>query len=71
MMQQVFGGTKDWKQTLRDVLHLDPAPRRGAARIVDEKRGPRPRDGIELHPVQFAKMVVDENFAELVGKPLK
>jgi len=68
MMQQVFGGTKDWKQTLRDVLHLDPALDGELRDLWTKNEALARQNGIELHPVQFAKMVVDENFAELIDK---
>jgi hypothetical protein len=68
-MQQVFGGGPDWKQTLRDTLHLDPALDGELLRLWTQNEALAREQGIDLHPVQFAKMVVDENFADLVGKP--
>ena len=71
MMQQVFGGGPDWKQTLRQTLQLDPSMDEELRKLWTKNEALARAEGIELHPVQFAKMVVDENFAELVGKPLK
>ena len=71
MMQQVFGGGPDWKQTLRETLHLDPALDGELQILWVQNESLARKQGIELHPVQFAKMVVDENFAELIGKPQK
>ncbi|HEX5106230.1 MAG TPA: hypothetical protein VFV87_20565 [Pirellulaceae bacterium] len=69
LMQDVLGGGPDWRQTLRETLHLDPALDGELQRLWTTNAQLAKQDGIELHPVQFAKMVVDENFADLVGKP--
>jgi hypothetical protein len=69
MMQQALGGGPDWKQTLREMLQLDPTLDGELQKLWVENESLARKQGIELHPVQFAKMVVDENFAEAVGKP--
>jgi hypothetical protein len=71
MMQKALGGGQDWKQTLREMLHLDPALDQELRDLWTKNEALARKDGIELHPVQFAKMVVDENFAAAVGKPQK
>ena len=69
LMQQALGGGPDWKKTLRDMLHLDPSLDGELRELWTKNEALARQQGIELHPVQFAKMVVDENFAELIGKP--
>jgi hypothetical protein len=69
LMQQALGGGPDWKQTLRDMLHLDPSLDGELCKLWTTNEALARQQGIELHPVQFAKMVVDENFAELIGEP--
>lgn len=71
MMQQVFGGGPDWKQTLRDTLQLPATLDGQLLELWTKNEAIARQNGVELHPVQFAKMVVDENFADAVGKPLK
>lgn len=68
MMQQVFGGGADWKETLRDTLQLDPALDNELQKLWVTNEALARKDGIELHPVQFAKMVVDQNFAHLIDQ---
>ena len=71
LMQEALGGGTDWKQTIRQMLHLDAALEQELRDLWTKNAEIAQKDGIELHPVQFAKMVVDENFAELIGKPEK
>ena len=71
LMQQALGGGPDWKQTLREMLQLDPSMDNELCALWTKNEALARQQGIELHPVQFAKMVVDENFAELIGKPQK
>jgi len=69
LMQKALGGGPDWKQTLREMLHLDPSMDEELRKLWIKNEALAKQDGTLLHPVQFAKMVVDENFAELIGKP--
>jgi hypothetical protein len=64
VVQRVWGGGDDWKETVRAQLHLEPS--------MDESlRGMWSRNqnshNQPLHPIQFAKMIVDQNFASLIG----
>ncbi len=66
IVRRVFGGGTDWRATIRTQLHL-------ADRVDDSIRGMwlrnqqiATREKVALHPVQFAKMFVDENWAHLV-----
>lgn len=68
LMRDALGGSSDWKQTIRELLHLDEALD-GELRELWSKNAELAKSaGIELHPVQFAKMVVDENFAALLER---
>lgn len=66
-MQRVYGGRDDWKATLRSTLHFEA--------ILDEKLREmwiRNQDlarqaNQPLLPEEFARMVVDQNFAPLIG----
>ena len=71
LMQQALGGGPDWKQTIRDMLHLDARLDQELRDLWDRNEALAREQGQELHPVQFARMVVDENFADVVGKPQK
>ncbi len=66
LVQRVFGGSEDWKATIRERLQL-------AASMDETLRGMWLRNQElarqhhqELHAIQFAKMVADENFAHLI-----
>jgi hypothetical protein len=68
LVQSVFGGDRDWKRTIRQQLRipdtLDDSLRDMWARNQEIAR----ENTYDLHPVQFAKMVVDKNFATLIGE---
>jgi hypothetical protein len=70
-VQRVFGGGADWMRTVRQQLglgeSLDESLRQMWARNQDLAR----QQATALHPVQFAKMVADQNFAHLIGPPLR
>ena len=69
VVQSVFGGGEDWKQTMRETLHLDIAideqirhswqTDRGVDVAIQQVFG-------EVPPEQFAQMFVDANFAQLI-----
>jgi hypothetical protein len=69
VVRTTFGGTLDWKRTIRQQLRipdsLDDSLRRMWARNQEIARD----NAYDLHPVQFAKMVVDQNFARRLGEP--
>jgi hypothetical protein len=67
IVNRVYGGGDDWKATLRSKLHLgerlDENLRQMWARNQETaKQANRP-----LPPEEFARMVVDQNFASLIG----
>lgn len=69
VVQSVFGGGGDWKQTLRETLHLDGAmdeqirhswqTDKGVDIAIQQVFG-------EVSPDQFAQLFVDANFAHLI-----
>jgi hypothetical protein len=71
LMQQGLGGGADWKQTIRDMLQLDAKLDQELRDLWTRNEALAREQGQELHPVQFARMVVDENFAAVVGLPQK
>jgi hypothetical protein len=67
VVQRVWGGGDDWKATVRAQLHLP-------ANLDESLRGMWARNqelakqhNQPLLPIQFAKMIVDQNFASLIG----
>jgi hypothetical protein len=70
IVSRVFGGGPDWKATVRESLKLNES-------IDDHLRGMWARNQqvakvrrTEMLPVQFAKIVADQNFADLIGPPI-
>lgn len=71
VVQSVFGGEEDWKQTMREVLHLDVAMDEQIRQMWQSNRGVDiaiQQVFGEVSPDQFAQMVVDSNFAHLVDQ---
>lgn len=71
IVQRVFGGGANWKQTIRNALRLPES-------LDDELRTSWQKDregaraqGIVLHPAQFAELVVDKQFAPLLNDEAK
>ena len=64
--QRVWGGGDDWKETVRRNSAKNQAwtnPRGMWSQNQElAKQHNRP-----LHPIQFAKMIVDQSFASLIG----
>jgi len=70
LVKSVFGGDDDWQRTVRQQLELSEAIDESFRQLWDRNQAVAKEQEIELHPIQFAKMVVDTNFAELIGPPL-
>jgi len=68
LMQEALGGGPDWKQTIREMLHLEDSLDQQLRELWTKNEAIAKQDGIELHPVQFAKMVADENFSDLIDE---
>jgi hypothetical protein len=67
IVQRTFGGGADWKQTVRGVLHLGESLDEQLRHMWQQNQELARANGTVLHPVQFAKMVADQNFAYLIG----
>jgi hypothetical protein len=65
-VRQAFGGGKDWRATFRRQLGLDDGLDLELAELWEERRDQARAEGHPLHPVQFAKMVADEFFSDLL-----
>jgi hypothetical protein len=70
VVQTVFGGGADWMKTVRSQLQLGDSLDASLRGMWERNQATAAQNGITLHPVQFAKMVADQNFAELIGTPL-
>lgn len=68
IVQKAFGGGADWKKTVRDVLQLSESIEENIRSLWTENKKIAAQNNAELHPVQFAKMIVDDNFAEFIDK---
>lgn len=70
IVQATFGGGTDWMQTVRAQLHLGDGLDTNLRGMWERNQVIAAQNGVALQPVQFAKMVADQNFAELIGPPL-
>jgi len=68
IVQRTFGGDEDWKRTVRGVLHLEESFDAELRRMWQQNQEIATANKTTLHPVQFAKMVSDQNFAHLFDK---
>lgn len=66
MTQKVFGGGEDWRETLRETLHLDSTTDESLLELWERNQQIAANANISLHPIQFAKMVADTNFVPLI-----
>jgi len=65
VVQRVFGGGDDWQTTVRQRLGMSEELDAEIRQLWTRNRKVAEERGVELHPVQFAKMFADENFAPL------
>ena len=66
IVQRTFGGGTDWKQTVRGVLQIEESLDEQLRRVWQRNQEIARANETVLHPVQFAKMVADQNFAHLI-----
>lgn len=66
--QRVFGGGPDWRATLRETLHLPETLDQELRRLWARNRDIARQAKAELHPIQFAKMIADDNFKDLIDE---
>jgi hypothetical protein len=67
VVQLVWNGGDDWKATVREQLHLEATMDQALRDMWSRNQELAKQQNQLLHPVQFAKMVVDQNFASLIG----
>jgi hypothetical protein len=67
VVQRVWAGGEDWKATVRAQLHLAPALDESLRGMWSRNQEVAKQHTQQLHPIQFAKMVVDQNFAHLIA----
>jgi hypothetical protein len=70
VVKKVYGGDDDWRRTMRGVLHLGESIDDSLREMWRRNQVIATEQHVELHPVQFAKMVCDQSFAELIGPSL-
>ena len=67
VVQRVWGGGDDWKATVREQLKLLPSTDEALHGMWSRDQELAQQHNQPLHGIQFARMVVDENFAHLIG----
>lgn len=70
IIQRVFGGESEWMETVRQQLHLSSDLDTNLQKMWRANQATAIQHGVTLHPIQFAKMIADENFAKLIGPAL-
>jgi len=68
MVARAFGSGPDWMASVRRALGLPPSVDAELRAMWEENQRVTRAQGIELKPIQFAKLVVDQNFAELIAQ---
>jgi hypothetical protein len=66
VVQQVYGGGDDWGETLRASLDLGENIEDSFRAMWKRNQEIAAENNTTLHPVQFVKMLVDQNFMHLV-----
>jgi hypothetical protein len=69
VVKSVFGSDSDWKQTARHQLQFSDSIDQTLRELWERNQAIAKEQNVDLHAVQFAKMVVDQNFAELIDRP--
>lgn len=67
VVKKIYGGGKDWKATLRSVLQLDKAMDEDIQGMWARNQETARKTRLTLEPEEFARMVIDQNFAPLLG----
>lgn len=66
VVQQTFGGGPDWRETLRRRFWLDDSLDDSIRTLWERNQEVAHVRGEAIRPIQFAKMMVDTNFAYLI-----
>jgi len=69
VVQKAYGGGDSWVETLKRELDLGDSIEANLKQIWDKNKGIARQEAVELHPVQFAKMIADTNFAPHIQPP--
>ncbi|HZN69337.1 MAG TPA: hypothetical protein VFB66_28945 [Tepidisphaeraceae bacterium] len=67
VVQRTWGGGDDWKATVRQQLQLEQGIDEALRGMWSRNQETARQHHQQVHPVQFAKMVVDQNFASLIS----
>ena len=67
VVQRVWSGGDDWKATVRKQLRLEATMDETLRGMWSRNQELAKQHNQPLHPIQFAKLVVDQNFASLIG----
>jgi hypothetical protein len=67
VVRRVWSGGDDWKATVRGQLQLESSMDEALRGMWSRNQELARQHNQQLHPIQFAKMVVDQNFAHLIG----
>jgi hypothetical protein len=71
LVQATFGGDKNWMQTIRKELALNDSIDESLRQLWANNQSIAKQNSMTLQPVQFAKMIADQNFANLIDTPKK
>lgn len=66
IVQSAFGGGQDWMQTVRQKLELGDSLDESLRRLWVNNQSIAKQNSTTLQPIQFAKMIADQNFANLI-----
>ena len=66
LVSKAFGASDNWKATIRATLKFEESIDSSIQMMWDKNQSITKNNGDELHPIQFAKMCVDTNFAHLI-----
>jgi len=66
--QRVYGGGDDWKATLRSTLQLGDSLDDSLRQMWTTNQERARQASVTLTPEDFARMIVDQNFAHLIQK---
>jgi hypothetical protein len=64
--QRVFGGGDDWKATMRSTLQLGESLDESLRQMWTTNQERARQANVTLAPEDFARMIVDQNFAHLI-----
>ena len=67
LVQRVWGGGNDWKATVREQLQFDQSLDESLRGMWERNQELAKQHNQPLDAIEFAKMVVDKNFASLLG----